>query len=122
MNNLYLPIRKDTVVLSGHYESRYFEISSFMGHPNAYVSFPEGEKYNTWEKLKDFWDNLEYKPHGGFTFIGRRKKDLLMAGWDYNHLGDLVTYEPIKEDGKKWTLEEIFTEVVNVIDAINSAC
>ncbi len=115
MNNLYhipsSPKQGDIVILSGYYESRYFEIVTFMGHPNAYVSFPEGN-YE-----KDF-EEIPLPVHGGCTFLGQRSGKL-MLGWDYAHLGDFCAMNA-EFGGKKWTLISILAEVISAIDKLNS--
>lgn len=118
MNNLYhiplSPHEGDTTILSGYYESRYFEIVTYRGHPNAYVSFPEGATFN------NDYDVVEVgNPHGGYTFLGWRQ-NLLMLGWDYSHLGDFNAMSPSSWE-KKWNLAEICAEIISVIDALNSA-
>jgi hypothetical protein len=114
MNNLYhIPSseKEDIVIFNGCYGSRYFEITTFMGHPNAYVGFPEGNY------IKDY-DDIPVPVHGGFTFLGKRSGEL-MLGWDYNHLGDFCALDA-KLGGKKWSLSSILAEVISAIDELNS--
>lgn len=118
MNNLYIPSSSssDIVVLSGCYESRDFEIVTFRGHPNAYVSFPEGRYM---EDENDVEDEAHELVHGGFTYLGHRSSGRLMLGWSYNHYGDFNANSP-NLGGEKWTLPSILAEVISAIDGLNS--
>ena len=111
------------VLYEGNYKGYNFYIVSYSIHPCAYVEVP---KEHPWYK-KDYRE-IEDKIicHGDLTFsdnldhvIGDEER--WFFGWDYAHSGD---YEGYYEDSKfevlqgykKWTTEEIFEEVENVID------
>ena len=125
---------KTKILYSGIYEGKYFCIINICGsHPCAYVEVKD-ESYFDWEDTSP--------AHCGFTFAGtlshiRSKVDAseiseldnvhldnLFLGWDFVHLGD---YTPIRKliptlygnGGKKWTTQEIFENVKEVIDWIN---
>ena len=92
--------------------------------PTAYVEIDKNNKLFK----KNYNDIANIYVHGGLTysrsFLQDIKKDTWFIGWDYGHAGDYLGYEIIypnelrnKED-KKWTTEEIYEDVKNVIDQI----
>ena len=130
---------KTKILYSGIYKGKYFCIINICGHhPCAYVEVKD-ESYFDWEDTSP--------AHYGFTFADslshiRSKVDAseiselddahldnLFFGWDFAHIGD---YTPTRllssllsgndnedETDKKWTTQEIFENVKEVIDWIN---
>lgn len=88
----------------GTHDGYDFEIISFGYHPCAYVTLPKDHKYTD-----EDYDEIDIDVHGGLTY-----KILNTIGWDYGHCYD---YSPLYEQctDKKWTTEEIFEEVKDVI-------
>ena len=106
----------------GNYKDKDYVIISMMGcYPCAYV-----------HSDIDYRDKYEFEgpAHGGFTFynsLSHWKNNVELdeetkqffsknfIGWDYGHLGDF-TYLLSFEGEKKWTTEEIFENVKEVIE------
>ena len=115
---VYCDRKKPEILDSGEYKGHKYVILSLGSHPTAYVENKIG--------VADYWDNIldDIEVHGGFTYCGNAywdkngidKTDYL--GWDYAHLGDLCYNSLFSENGKKWTSEEIFSEVKNVIEQL----
>lgn len=118
MNNLYPTPTSfhaiEKIIMTGCYGSRNFEISTFSGHPCAYVSFPEGIDMDTYDEVECDAEIV----NGGFSFLGQHSGQL-MLGWDYGHKDDFNAFHP-ENGGKKWDLSSIMAEVVGVIDCLNS--
>ena len=103
---------KYEILFSGNYEGYNFYIISMCGkHPCAYVEIKEHVDYS---ELED-----EIDCHWGLTYSGNLKhilgaNDRWFIGWDYAHCEDYTT---LCHDrlGKKWTTDEIYEEVKNVI-------
>lgn len=125
----YLNDNKMEILYSGIYKGRYFCIVNICGHhPCAYIEVKES-----------FIDIEDTSPaHYGFTYadtLSHLKKkvnelteldsehlDNFFLGWDYAHWGDYTPTRFLKEDldnEKKWTTEEIFENVVEVIEWAN---
>lgn len=115
---VYCDKKKPEILDSGEYKGHKYVILSLGSHPTAYVENKIG--------VADYWDNIldDIEVHGGFTYCGNAywdengidKTDYL--GWDYAHSGDLYYNSLFSENGKKWTTEEIFSEVKNVIEQL----
>lgn len=111
--------REKEVLFSGIYKGRKFSIVSLESHPVAYVSMKDTEP-------KDY-DNEYYwevDVHGGFTYCGKSywddDKENMYLGWDYAHAGDCWGgFSKYGIRGKKWTTEEIYEELKNVIIQLN---
>lgn len=93
-------------------------------HPVAYV-----ENKNGFMDYEDANKSTDYVPHGGFTYLDNaywNKNDKTeYLGWDYAHCNDYMAYysqlsifSNSKCNLKKWTTEEIFEEVKNVINKL----
>lgn len=59
--------------------------------------------------------------HGDITYIPEaglldRLQKKPYIGWDYAHIGDYKCWSATKDEGKKWTYEEIIQEVNNVVE------
>lgn len=115
---VYCDKKKPEILDSGEYKGHKYVILSLGSYPTAYVENKIG--------VADYWDNIldDIEVHGGFTYFGNAhwdengidKTDYL--GWDYAHLEDLCYNSLFSENGKKWTTEEIFSEVKNVIEQL----
>ena len=118
--------RGDIEILdNGIYNGYQYWIVSYGSHPCAYVELPKDHKYYG----KDYVD-IPIDCHGGITYSGIHEKfsNGFLIGWDYGHCDDYLYYNPTKflgsdiqsflDSGKKWTTEEIFEEVKQVIDQL----
>ena len=120
----YQKERKKEILCEGKYKNFQFYILNLGTHPTAYVEIPResflfGKGYN----------KIDIEVHGGLTFadsslIGN-KKNSWFIGWDYAHLGDYLGYSEdypglsmFSIHDKKWTTEEIFEDVVSVIEQL----
>ena len=116
--------REKEILYKGEYRGRKFAIVSMGIHPNAYVELKEKEV----QKSKSY-DDYDLDVHGGFTYLGNAHWDeedkLTYIGWDYAHYGDYSglweEFHPINFYARKWTTEEIFREVKNVIEQFKKA-
>lgn len=104
---LYLETCRDSAIL----------IMSLGSHPCTYITFPGIEHIGDYSKANDLCD-----VHGGFTFLGSRRKisgvEGIWLGWDYAHAGDLLyssRYDVSIPGDHTWTLEELITEARNAI-------
>lgn len=111
--------RAESKVLgTGYYKDYEWFIISYFTHPCAYVVAKEnnaiyGVNYNE----IDFID-----VHGGLTYSdwglsNNKSEDFWVIGWDYAHYGDYLPYD-LSEDNKRWTTEEIYEHVKDVINQI----
>jgi hypothetical protein len=102
------------ILHSGEYLGYEFEIVSHGRHPCAYVRV-SGDKC-FYDEYKDLdYDQMPISCHGGLTY--KKKEDgFFWVGWDYGHCEDY--HKNFIEDGKKWTTEEIYEEVKNIIEQI----
>lgn len=125
------------VVKKGTYKNHLYVIYSNYGlSPTAYVFANED----------DWWIDADYdelnrkyskgrKPHGGFTFgsfasnkffdLPNPDGESFLLGWDYAHLGDYQSdsLDSIRmtihgRNDKKWTIEEIESDCIKVIDTL----
>ena len=111
------------ILYQGNYKGYNFYIVSYQVHPCAYV---EVGKDHRWFKLD--YSKIEDKIdcHFGLTYSDNLShvlgtEDRWFFGWDYAHAGDYEAYYEesgfkILKEEKKWTTEEIFEEVKNVIE------
>jgi len=120
-------VRPWKIVESGVIDDYYYLILQFDAHPCAYVGIPEDHVlYN-----KDYEDlyneDVDIDVHGGFTYSRDHVCNITFnrwwLGWDYGHYDDYMTYyeeySRLKHgDQKRWTVEEIRTEVKNVIEQL----
>ena len=103
---------KYEILFSGNYEGYNFYIISIGGnHPCAYVEIKEHVDYSELEDIIEC--------HWGLTFSGSLNHILSndnrwFIGWNYAHWGDYTTLCHDRLD-KKWTTDEIYEEVKNVI-------
>ena len=112
---------KSEILDYGTYKGVDYVIVNLRGyHPCAYVRTNNNYCVN---------DQDDSPAHCGFTFYGglthwreydpeNYDKDFFerkFIGWDFGHYCD---YSPYFDDGKKWTTEEVFENVKEVIDWI----
>lgn len=116
----YQKERKEEILCEGKYKNFQFYILNLGTHPTAYVEIPResflfGKGYN----------QIDIEVHGGLTFadsslIGN-KNNSWFIGWDYAHCTDYMGYDidfEFNRSAKKWTTEEIFEDVVSVIEQL----
>ena len=116
------------VLADDTYKGYRFLIVSYGTHPCAYVVLPETSKFYGKNYEDEIFDDLNFHVHGGLTYSEWGLKRLLggkayLIGWDYAHGMDFIGYalcNPLFSEcnGKKWSTEEIFEEVKEVIDEI----
>lgn len=116
MNEMvYSRERRMKILAEGIYKGRKYCILSLGVYPTAYVEY----RYEFDEESEEYFN---IPCHGGITFqdYARWKKDdnTRYIGWDYGHVGDFIGSIG-QQDRKKWTTEEIYEEVKNVIDYLN---
>ena len=121
----YVATRCNKELLRGEYRGYEYHILDLGTHPTAYVKIPEGHPLYK----KDWMDwkhpvAYEIEVHGGITY----SRDYLYCkgtnldgwwiGWDYAHWGDYAgdDSELMNLLTKRWTTEEILTDVTSVID------
>ena len=123
----YGPDRKVEILLEGTYKGYQCYILNLGTHPTAYIEIPResklfGKGYN---QIYDM--GIDIDVHGGLTYADNHlrtiKDNTWFIGWDYAHYNDYAGYEErlpkqIRTNGKKWTTEEIFEDVVNAIEQI----
>ena len=120
----YQENRKIEILFTGEYMGYRFYILNLGTHPTAYIEIPEGH-----DLFGKHYDDINIDVHGGLTYAEDHlrgvKENSWFIGWDYAHAGDYGGYD-VKwigtklygEEDKKWTTEEIFDDVVNVIEQI----
>ncbi len=121
---IYQKDRKVEILYSGTYKGYDFYIMNLGTHPTAYVNVCNNKLLNGKE-----CDKLDIDVHGGLTYsedelyINDEKEKVKgwFIGWDYAHYNDYAGYEmdmreEIRSNGKKWTTEEIYEDVKDVIE------
>lgn len=120
-------IEQVEILDEGIYHNYHYAIVSLGSHPCAYIEIPKGHRY--YDKV---YDEIPLNCHGGLTYAndtgilnGYNHRSGYWIGWDYAHYMDYCYYEFISDlfkeedsDLKRWTTEEILTEVKNVIDQL----
>lgn len=117
---------KDRLILhEGNIDGYNFWIISYGSHPCAYVELPQTHPY--YGKCDCDAYDLDINVHGGITFgnygLGSIiSQDKFLLGWDYNHYNDYNCRDELYRlaSGKKWTTEEIYKDVQNVIKQLKS--
>lgn len=117
--------RKVEVIGYGNYQGRDWVILSLGSYPTAYVKLTREETNRLFGRR--YFEDIDV--HGGCTWLDtfvpiRGSKDFqnvedhrLWFGWDYAHFGD---YYCENFDGKKYTTDEVYTDVVDVVDQLNN--
>ena len=114
------------ILKEGEFARRHFVILSIGYYPCAYVEF-----FDEIDEDSLKWENIPC--HGDVTYQGSaywneelkiiKKDNRYYIGWDYGHKYDWVGYktdeENILEGNKKWTLQEVFSDVRRVIKYLN---
>ena len=111
------------VLADDTYKGYRFLIVSYGTHPCAYVVLPKTSKFYGKNYENEIFDDLNFHVHGGLTYSEWGLKRLwgekaYLIGWDYVHPGDYYEYSLTLFLEKKWSTEEIFEEVKEVIDEI----
>ena len=116
----YQKERKKEILCEGKYKNFQFYILNLGTHPTAYVEIPRdsilfGKGYN----------QIDIDVHGGLTFADSSligvKTNSWFIGWDYAHCTDYIGYDidfEFNRSAKRWTTEEIFEDVVSVIEQL----
>lgn len=123
---IYRKTRHTEILDEGTYNGFHYAIVSYGSHPCAYVELPKGHKYygENYDDIPiDCYRGLTYSSERGIMFPedNPNHRDGFWIGWDYAHLGDHFETIATNEDffyDKKWTTEEIFEEVKNVINQL----
>ena len=116
---IYQANRIYEILGDGVYKGWHYKIINYGTHPCAYVEIPqEHGLYGV-----DYID-INIDCHGGLTYSKFDEDGNYYIGWDYAHYGDYAGYEMMfpeicRINGKKWTTEEIFEEVKQVINQLN---
>lgn len=119
----YISNNKTDVLCEGKYKGYQFYIMSMGTHPTAYIEIPR-ESILFYKK----YDDIDIEVHGGLTFSNSQLRNIKthswFIGWDYAHYGDYAGYEELlpinlRMGDKKYTTEEIFEDVISVIEQIN---
>jgi hypothetical protein len=130
--DLYSGYEQDKIVASGiftltGYKNKIHWFIRTRGYfPTAYVEYI-GENKDL--SLNGLDDSLHNKVHGGITYFdvgvpGHRTEDFegglaCYVGWDYAHDGDYVGFLFLnRKDAKKWSLEEVKSEVFDECEAM----
>lgn len=107
------------VLKKGKHKGYQYAIVSLGTHPVAYVRIPKNHPYYQ----KDYYEIGGIPCHYDLTYSEKdlffnpiKLKDSWWIGWDYAHLGDCYGVNDIGK--KKWTTQEIFVEVTNVINKL----
>lgn len=119
--------RDPIVLMDDFYKDYHFFILNLGTHPCAYVVLPEGHEF-----YGESYDNIPIDCHYGITYSEDclnvygihecfKQQNVWIIGWDYAHSGDY--YAGLYNLGssihdKKWSTEEIFEEVKDVIDQL----
>ena len=117
------------ILFEGKYMGYQFYIMNLGTHPTAYVEIPETSKLFGKDYFEIYDMETDIDVHGGLTYsrdhLFGGEKHKWFIGWDYAHAGDYAGYSEKYPElsrlsiyDKKWTTEEIFEDVVSVIQQI----
>lgn len=118
----YKHITECKVLCWGEEDGCRYAIVSLGTHPVAYVECKIPELKRCDDKRLEGVD-----VHGGFTYIGGAywwdDDERVYLGWDYAHYMDYSGFEgmlpeKLRTGGKRWTVEEIYDEVLSVIKGL----
>lgn len=117
----YTKERLCRVLHKGEFKGFKFAIVSYGTHPCCYVFLPKEHKY-----YGKSYDEIDIDCHGGLTYSDNELifnpliNDDWVIGWDYAHYNDYMGYYESDsfENSKKWTTEELFEEVKQVIEQL----
>lgn len=129
MKDLYSMTEHNYIVEEGEIDDFKYCIISTGDHPCAYVGM-KGlfEKYG-YDRL---YENVEV--HGGITFdsetswVTKLDENLEWVGWDYAHVGDYLAcmsrhlewYKDDLKEARKYTYEEIMSDIKKVVDFLRN--
>ncbi len=125
---IYKPKLEIECLDKGTYNGIDYIVVSYGTHPCAYIRIPETSKFYNVD-CSDAPDEISDVVNGGLTWAGplppklNAKKGFYL-GWDYAHIDDFsginFMFPPnLRTGGKKWTTEEILSEVKAAIDILN---
>lgn len=123
----YQADRKLEILCEGKYKAYQFYILNLGTHPTAYIEIPFTNKLFGMGYGEIYDMGIDIEVHGGLTYADDYLRDIKnntwFIGWDYAHYNDYAGYEirfpeELRTGGKKWTTEEIFDDVVSVIEQI----
>ena len=117
----YTKERLCKVLHKGEFKGFKFAIVSYGVHPCCYVFLPKKHKY-----YGKSYNEIDIVCHGGLTYSDKELifnplvNDDWIIGWDYAHCNDYMGYygADIFKNSKKWTTEELFEEVKQVIEQL----
>lgn len=122
---VYKNERSAEILYEGNVQGYDFRIISQGTHPCAYVKVPKSHPF-----FKQRDNNIRISCHGGITYASNflygdeqsKKSETWWIGWDYAHWSDYVGYGTtwVSESDRKWTTQEIYQEVINVIARLRS--
>lgn len=109
------------LLAQGNYKGYDWYVISHRTHPCAYIVLNEYDRF-----FRRHYDECaQINCHGGITYsenyLGsdpvfvQESDDVWVIGWDYTHCDDWWGTEMV---GKKWTTEEIYFEVCDVIEQL----
>ncbi len=130
--------KKPAVLHEGKLSCLEFRIVNLGAFPCAYIGLdPKEERVKRFvkdiKKQEHGYDTLDFPVHGGVTFFDEGNdiqisKDTFWIGWDYAHMGDYINFGlrdipavigwPKELPCKKWTTEEMYDEVAQVIPLV----
>lgn len=102
------------VLHSGEYRGYKFAITSLGSHPCAYIENKMGAYDQEDEKVYGLGTHSDVTYCGECLWDEEDKTNWI--GWAYNLYTDYACTRVFTREGKKWTTEEIYEEVKEVID------
>lgn len=125
----YVETRLKEILYEDDYLGYHFLIVSYGTHPCAYIEIPKTHRWYGIPYTDEELENIEC--HGGLTYAGNlhhvlgkeESNQRWFIGWDYAHSEDFQGFYlndvwGNQLNSKKWTTQEIFNEVKNVIEQI----
>lgn len=114
MNKIYKDNTCERYIVDrGSFDGHKWFITSLGTYPCAYVKSDIPE---------DLQNDIDC--HGGITFWGNGfpefEDDSVYIGWDYAHACDYSFFNFFNENGKKWTVEEIKNEIIEVVEQLKT--
>lgn len=117
------------ILCEGKYMGYQFYIMNLGTHPTAYVEIPTTNKLFGKSYYEIYDMEIDIDVHGGLSYSRNHllggEKNTWFIGWDYAHAGDYAGYSEkypslsrLSIHDKKWTIEEIFEDVVSAIEQI----
>ena len=114
---IYKPDIELEILDEGHCGGFHYCIVSYGTHPAAYVEIPSTHRfYKMNHRDMDIlcYGDLSYSSAHGIL-RNEHYREGFWIGWDYNHCGDYNGSLPFLEGFKKWTTEEIYEHIQDVV-------